>query len=180
MSELCLCNSQRPFANCCGPYLSDWAKKRAPTAEALMRSRYSAFCQSNIDYLLATHHPSARQPNERANLARSIKRTRWVNLLIVSTQKGRSTDLTGTVEFVAAYRAAAHQPVALLANPSLPNSSSPADDLAQLHERSRFIQENNQWFYTAGDILPAYRPKRSEPCWCGSGQKFKHCHSSSS
>lgn len=173
MSEqLCLCNSQRLFANCCGPYLA--GEMPAPTAEALMRSRYSAFCQSNIDYLIATHHPSAQRPDDSVNLAKSIKLTRWVNLLIVSAKKGQVTDKTGVVEFVAAYRSAAARP-ALLANPS--PFTSLETDLEQLHERSRFVRENNHWFYTEGDILPPYRPKRAEPCWCGSGQKFKQCHS---
>lgn len=158
----CMCGSQRRYVDCCGPYLG--REKTAPTAEALMRSRYSAFCQGDIDYLIATHRSVSRNPSDRTDLLKSIKSTRWVNLLIVSTQKGQATDQTGTVEFVAAYR-----PAPWLA-------SAAADPIAQLHERSRFVQTDGRWFYTGGDILPPYQPKRSQPCWCGSGKKFKQCH----
>ncbi len=130
-----------------------------------MRSRYSAFAQGNIDYLIATHHPTSRRSDDRADLIKSIKNTHWVNLLIVSTHKGRAKDQTGTVEFVAAYRSALW-----LA------SVAPLESLSQLHEKSQFVQTDRQWFYIGGDILMPYQPKRSGPCWCGSGKKFKQCH----
>jgi SEC-C motif domain protein len=168
--EPCDCGSQRPLTGCCGPYLAGEAL--APTAEALMRSRYSAFCRGNVDYLIATHR--WQQPaDERSNLSKSVKSTRWINLLIVGTQKGKAKDTTGVVEFVAAYR-----PVRLLTELSLGMTAT--DDLVrdtvQLHERSQFVKEGDRWFYTVGDILPAYKPTRSQPCWCGSGKKFKQCH----
>ncbi|MEO1620692.1 MAG: YchJ family metal-binding protein, partial [Cyanobacteria bacterium J06632_3] len=103
MSDLCFCGSGKAFGRCCGPYLT--AKKSAPTAEALMRSRYSAFCTGNIDYLLATHHHSASNRGDRSSLRQSIKATRWLNLLVVKTQKGQRKDKSGVVEFVAAYQA---------------------------------------------------------------------------
>ena len=130
-----------------------------------MRSRYSAFCQGNIDYLLSTGDPNAAKADERLALTRTIKRTRWLNLLIVKTQKGTSKDKTGIVEFVAAYR-----PVASLLN------LDPTRTLAQLHEKSRFKKVNDCWRYIGGDILPPYRPKPAQPCWCGSRRAFKHCH----
>ncbi|WP_255346468.1 SEC-C metal-binding domain-containing protein [Synechococcus sp. PCC 7335] len=40
------------------------------------------------------------------------------------------------------------------------------------------MREGAQWFYTQGDLLPAYQPKRTQPCWCGSKLKFKQCHGS--
>ena len=163
MSKQCMCGSQRQYANCCGPYLAGEAI--APTAEALMRSRYSAFYQGNIDYLIATHQLDSRPPNERTDLIESVKNTRWVNLLIVSTHQGQAKDQSGTVEFVAAYRPALRLP-----------SPAGAEPVAQLHERSRFIRADCRWFYVGGDILMPYQPKRSQPCWCGSGKKFKHCH----
>lgn len=131
-----------------------------------MRSRYSAFHQGNIDYLIATHRPIHRRPDSRTALIKSVKNTHWVNLLIVSTQKGQAKDKTGTVEFVAAYR-----PALWLAG------AASLENLSQLHERSQFVQTDRQWFYVGGDILMPYQPKRGEPCWCGSGKKFKQCHS---
>ena len=53
---------QKPltFAQCCGPYLDDFAATPAPDAQSLMRSRYSAFVLERADYLLATWHASTR------------------------------------------------------------------------------------------------------------------------
>ncbi|MEM7063728.1 MAG: YchJ family protein [Cyanobacteria bacterium P01_B01_bin.77] len=151
--NLCLCGSQRPYSSCCKPYLT--AVSMAPTAEALMRSRYVAYCQGNVKYLVATRHPSTRKFDDRINLIKSVKTTVWEALTIVSTRQGRQNDTSGYVEFVAVH-------------------SQP--DWGQLHERSKFIKENGCWFYVDGELLPPVWPKRNQPCWCGSGKKFKHCH----
>ncbi|MGD1898394.1 MAG: YchJ family protein [Phormidesmis sp.] len=179
LSNRCLCGSQKPFSRCCGPHL---VALSAPTAEALMRSRYSAFCQGNVDYLIATHHPSMRSDDEPKSLAASVRHTAWKNLLVIKTQKGQKKDKTGVVEFVAAYQQAANpsSPVNSAILNSSANSSglvtAPKAKLQQLHERSRFVREKGQWFYLDGDILPPFEPKRSQPCWCGSGKPFKRCH----
>ncbi|MEM8637669.1 MAG: YchJ family metal-binding protein [Cyanobacteria bacterium P01_G01_bin.54] len=55
------------LSHCCGPYLQ--GQRPAPTAEQLMRSRYSAYCTKNIDYLVSTHHPDYRQPHSRRQIA---------------------------------------------------------------------------------------------------------------
>ena len=149
----CPCGQLQPAVTCCQPYLQGQAQ--APTAEALMRSRYTAYCQGNVDYLIATHHPSQRKLNDRTTLAQSIQQTHWDGLAILDTQQGQPTDRKGIVEFVAAYRT----PVP-----------------GQLHERSHFVKENGRWFYLKGEMLPPLTPKRNQPCWCGSGNKFKHCH----
>ena len=120
-----------------------------------MRSRYTAYCQENVDYLIATHHPSKRKFDERIQLLNNFKTTTWVKLTVVNVSQGKPTDEVGYVEFVAVYR---------------------ANELSQLHERSKFIRESGQWFYLSGDILPPLLPKRNEPCWCGSGRKYKQCH----
>ena len=52
----CPCDSGRPFAACCEPYVS--GRTPAPTAEALMRSRYTAYTLQDADYLLRTSHPA--------------------------------------------------------------------------------------------------------------------------
>lgn len=162
-SALCPCGSKKTLANCCGLYLSGSAI--APTAEALMRSRYTAFHQGHIDYLIATH----KTPDSQVSLAQSIKRTRWLNLRIVNTKKGKAKDKTGIVEFVAAY-----QPAGSIL------SAQPVGEVMQMHERSHFIKSSgksgDRWLYTTGEMLPPYQPKRTEPCWCGSHKKFKHCH----
>lgn len=121
-----------------------------------MRSRYTAYCQGDIDYLVATHHPLKRGVRDRATLSKSVKNTTWLGLTILHTALGTANDSEGVVEFVALYR-----------------EGSVAK---QLHERSRFKQHRGRWFYLDGDHLPPLHPKRSDPCWCGSGKKFKQCH----
>jgi SEC-C motif-containing protein len=50
----CPCGSGRSYAECCEPYIT--GKEKAPTAEALMRSRYSAYVEHEIDYIINTCH----------------------------------------------------------------------------------------------------------------------------
>ena len=153
MSQLlCPCGSKKAEQYCCGMYLA--GKKQPETAEKLMRSRYTAFCQGDVDYLASTLHPDKKQ-SDRTELIKSIDRTQWLGLTIIDTQAGKKNDATGIVEFEAIYR---------------------VNEPGQLHERSRFVKTNGRWFYVDGDILPGTVPKPKEPCWCGSGKKYKQCH----
>lgn len=102
----------------------------ADTAETLMRSRYSAYVFAREDYLLSTWHSSTRPA--ALNLA-DEPATKWLGLKVVQTQKGRSSDSEGRVEFVARYKV---------------NGKA-----YKLHEVSRFIKEAGQWFYVSGEIL---------------------------
>ncbi|MGV2831009.1 YchJ family protein [Myxosarcina sp. GI1(2024)] len=151
--KVCPCGSNLQYPNCCQIYLS--GKATAPTAERLMRSRYTAFYKSNIEYLIATLHPSKRKFDDRLKLSHSAKNTTWLNLKIIDTSQGQPAAEIGFVEFVAVY---------LVREPQ------------QLHERSRFIKEGDLWLYLDGVLLPPIIPKRNEPCWCGSGKKYKKCH----
>jgi SEC-C motif-containing protein len=120
-----------------------------------MRSRYTAYSRGQIDYLMATHHPAHRTPNQRQVLLKSLGATSWEKLTILATDQGQAQDREGTVEFVAYY--------------STPNSG-------QLHERSRFVKLKERWFYLDGVQLSPLWPTRNQPCWCGSGKKYKACH----
>ncbi len=153
MKEICPCGSKKQYQYCCGKYLL--GKATAETAEKLMRSRYTAFCQGNIDYLIATLHPDKRTEKDRTELAKTINNTQWISLTIINTNKGKKTDSIGYVEFEAVYK---------------------SNEPGQLHEHSKFIKHNGKWFYLEGDILPGTIPKRNALCWCGSGEKYKNCH----
>jgi SEC-C motif-containing protein len=120
-----------------------------------MRSRYTAYAQGHIGYLMATHHPAKRTMGDRQALQQSIQRTTWLGLTVLKTEQGQSNDDTGVVEFVARYA---------------------SETTGQMHERSRFQKLKGRWFYVDGDLLPPIEPKRNDPCWCGSGKKFKQCH----
>ncbi|MEN6587495.1 MAG: YchJ family metal-binding protein [Sulfuricella sp.] len=145
---LCPCGSGLPFESCCGPYLA--GKSSPPTAETLMRSRYSAFVRHDWDYL---NHTQREPDNEPATAD-----IEWLGLEVWEVRAGGVNDAEGTVEFVAHYT---HQ-----GRPSA------------LHEISRFSKHDEKWFYVGGEFPRAARPAkvgRNEPCPCGSGKKFKKC-----
>ena len=111
-----------PFSACCGPYLND--NLPAPDAEALMRSRYSAFVLERADYLLATWHASTRPAT--LDFAPGAK---WLGL---DVRSHRVLDADhAEVEFVARCREAGRA--------------------TRLHERSRFVREAGRWFYVDGE-----------------------------
>jgi SEC-C motif domain protein len=158
MSDLCPCGSGAPEAACCGPFL---AGAPAPTALALMRSRYTAYVRGAIDYLVATHDEATRGTIDREGVSRWSRETQWLGLEIVATERGGAEDDTGIVEFVA--------------------SGATRGTPFRQHERSRFRRAGDRWVYVDGKVLaePARRaatPGRNEPCPCGSGMKYKRCH----
>ncbi|MBO9533632.1 MAG: SEC-C domain-containing protein [Solirubrobacteraceae bacterium] len=122
----CPCGSGEPYADCCGALHRGRAggDPTAPTAERLMRSRYSAFAVGDAAYLLATWHPSTRPPS--IDLDPEVD---WRQLQVVDTVDGEEDDDTGIVEFVATYRVA------------------PTGQFGQQRERSAFRRLRGQWHY---------------------------------
>lgn len=122
-----------------------------------MRSRFSAYCLDNAEYLLATWDEASHP----AQLDFSGDIQQWLKLEIIARQQGGIADLEGTVEFNAYFIEAGRQFVS--------------------HELSRFCKKQNRWFYCDGvvDITPiAGKPAKigaNTPCPCGSGKKFKRC-----
>ncbi|MEU8298663.1 YchJ family protein [Micromonospora sp. NPDC048909] len=116
----CPCGTGRPYGECCGPLHRGEAD--APTAEALMRSRFSAFAVGDAGYLLRSWHESTRPARLDLDPAR-----RWTRLEIVDTARGGLFDGTGTVEFRAHYREGGR-----------PGTQT---------ERSRFVRADGRWVY---------------------------------
>lgn len=123
----CPCGTGETLRQCCGPFLSGTATPS--TAEALMRSRYTAFVLDDSEYVAASWH-SATRPTQ----AIAPSGITWRRLRIRQTQDGGPDDATGVVEFVAHFR-----------------SADGTRDF--LHERSRFARENGNWVYVEGDIF---------------------------
>lgn len=121
----CPCGLGEPYARCCQP-LHDGAA--APTAERLMRSRYSAFAQGRQAYLLESWHASTR-PAE-LQLDESL---RWIRLIIDEIEAGGPFDTEGYVTFTAIARNAAGR--------------------IEQRERSRFVREAGRWSYIDGVVL---------------------------
>ncbi|MGW0868673.1 YchJ family protein [Streptomyces sp. NPDC002611] len=119
----CTCGRPGTYDDCCGRYHAGAAA--APTAEALMRSRYSAFVKGDAGYLLRTWHPRTRPG--RLDLDPGM---RWTGLEILDTSDGSAFHTTGTVTFRASYRG------------------------GSLHEQSRFERVDGAWVYVDGEILP--------------------------
>lgn len=98
----CPCCSGLLFSRCCEPYLR---RKRLPeTAEALMRSRYTAFATGEVLYLVETRHPQFRSATEEADIRRWIAAvTSWDSLEIIMTDQGQKKDTKGVVVFRVSY-----------------------------------------------------------------------------
>ena len=145
----CPCGSGEPFESCCGPLLGG---EPAPTAERLMRSRYTAYTRGDAGYLSATWAPETRP--KALDLADGPE---WLGLAILRAAGGAG-DEAGTVEFRARYRAGGREEV--------------------LHETSRFRRDQGRWVYVDGQLHDPPAPTRvgrNALCPCGSGRKYKRC-----
>ncbi len=158
MIQTCFCGSGKGFENCCRPFLN--AEEKIDTAEKLMRSRYSAYCTQNIDYLLATTHQSTR-PVDGRDIKAWAESSSFLKLDVIAVTKGGTRHKSGQVEFMAYYTDGKGQK-------------------STHHECSNFLKENGVWFYVDGEVSPKMvleqnKTHRNDPCPCGSGKKFKKC-----
>jgi len=154
----CPCGSGKSLDDCCGPLLAGAA---APTAEALMRSRYTAYALGNVDYVAATHAPEAAEDFDRAGAEDMARKVRWKGLRIEATEAGGPDDETGSVTFAARFSMGGGE---------------------QFHrEISTFRKIDGRWFYVDGEVNPPVAQRhvqkigRNDPCPCGSGKKYKKC-----
>lgn len=109
-----------PYDACCGRYISGDAN--APTAEALMRSRYTAYVIGDGDYIATTWAEETR-PSDL-----NVEGEGFQRLVILEVTGGGLFDSSGEVEFQAHY----------------PGSV--------LRERSQFVRRGGTWVYVEGTI----------------------------
>ena len=122
-SKKCFCDTGLLFADCCGLYLEK--NQKAPTALALMRSRYSAYATHNADYLLETTYVSERQYYSKAEILKWATSNKWRQLEIIFYTENK-------VEFNAYFFDENQKP--------------------QIHhEFSTFKFEEGRWFYVDGN-----------------------------
>jgi SEC-C motif domain protein len=157
---MCPCGSGKSYAECCEPLIG--GERTAQSAEALMRSRYSAYVNHDIDYVYDTLHPKKRHGFNRKESEQWASRSEWVSLEVLRTENGGPQDRSGVVEFIARYRQ--------------------KDKPFQHHEVAEFVKEDERWYFwdgTTPKIEQSVRrgPKigRNDPCVCGSGKKYKKC-----
>lgn len=114
----CPCNSNIPYTECCALYIEQ--NKTAPSAEALMRSRYTAYTQGNISYIAKTMRGKPLKGFNKKQAEVWAKSAKWLGLEVLNTSEY-------TVEFIARY--------------------IDEDGEQKLHENSAFKCSKGKWFY---------------------------------
>ncbi|WP_027182820.1 YchJ family protein [Desulfovibrio inopinatus] len=164
MTESCPCGSGAEFASCCGPLLA--GETTGTTAEAVMRSRYSAFVKSNLEHLVRTVDLPLRKEMAEEDIDEWNKGVVWKGLTVLKTKAGGPGDASGIVEFVVRFE---------------------KDGEAKgIHEKARFKKRQGVWLYVDGTTkyldestptapVSSVKVGRNDPCPCGSGKKYKKC-----
>lgn len=121
----CPCGSGKPLISCCGPYLE--GKEDPPTPEALMRSRYTAYTQGNLDYIEKTMKGEALERFNRSASEKKPQEMEWLKLDVLFSEEEEDI---GTVQFIATFRMAGEEHF--------------------MHEISSFQKVDGKWYYTKG------------------------------
>jgi SEC-C motif-containing protein len=129
IKNMCPCGSEKPYEACCEIYHKH---HNAPTCEALMRSRYSAFVFGRVDYLFETTHPSHRSKTLKEEIAFTCKGLAWTGLSVLETWQGGLSDKVGKVSFRATFVQEGREGVNV--------------------EHSRFKRFGKAWMYVDGKV----------------------------
>lgn len=126
----CPCNIEKKYSDCCQKAHQNIGS--VSSAEALMRSRYSAFVLANIEYLQKSHYSKTRpSKKEKRNIEKWTKSVKWLKLEVLNTAKGATNENVGTVEFKAFF---------------MENGT-----VNVIHENSKFTLENYHWVYVGAN-----------------------------
>lgn len=168
---LCPCGRQKKYLECCSVLLS--GETSATTPEALMRSRYTAFSQKNVDYLFSTLTPELQAQNSREELlAFADAVDSWTKLEILNSSVVSSYTTEANVEFAAYFIHDGKE--------------------QRIHENSHFVKQDGKWLYAGHShqcsshhhhhhqhhhepSVTAVKIGRNDLCHCGSGKKYKKC-----
>lgn len=156
----CACGHSRPYPDCCGRFIEGSEAPKTP--EELMRSRYTAFTQGNVPYVMKTMTDTALDDFDPVDFKRWINTVKWTGLTVVEAPPVSEEDFFGSVEFVAGYERS-------------------DGETFEIHEKSDFEKIGEEWYYVSGEtpkIEPHIREVhvgRNDPCLCGSGKKYKKC-----
>jgi SEC-C motif-containing protein len=150
MTQACPCGSGRGLSECCGGF---HAGEPAPTAETLMRSRYSAYVLGRIDYLIATTLPAQQAGVNRSAIEEWSLQSKWLGLDVLDSEPATQPFGHAKVSFSVRWE--------------------DAEGRHEHRECSVFVRRCGRWFFIdPGVPLTA---GRNDPCPCGSGGKFKKC-----
>ena len=153
----CPCGSGKKYSECCEPIIK--GTEKAPTAEALMRARYSAYVAHEIDFIIN----SCEEGEGIADIDKEAteewsRQSKWQGLKILRTEEKGDE---GVVEFIADYTL--------------------NQMIEHHHEIAGFKKFNGEWKNVAGNIITETVKRdgekigRNDPCPCGSGKKYKKC-----
>ena len=146
---LCPCQSGKSYTDCCQPF--HLHQMIPDSAEKQMRSRYTAYTQVNIPYIVETTVPAQQPLLDQQAMQLWGDETDWARLKIISHQPFVSK-IHSWVEFKAFFNI--------------------ENGIDAHHERSLFVLISGRWYFV-DPTVPL--PSQKQPCVCGSGKKFKHC-----
>ncbi|WP_417660692.1 YchJ family protein [Pseudomonas sp.] len=150
MDSSCPCGSSNLLSECCARYHSGTP---APSAETLMRSRYSAYALGLIDYLLETTLPAQQHLLDREAISAWSLQSTWLGLEVENAEVLGGKPEHAFVTFTARWHDASGE--------------------HSHRERSAFVQSNGHWYFI--DPTVPMKIGRNDSCPCSSGQKFKKC-----
>jgi SEC-C motif-containing protein len=157
----CPCGSGRALTDCCDPIIA--GRAAAPTAESLMRARYTSYATGRIDFIERTHAPESRGDFDRKASEKWAKESQWKGLTVVAVKDGGAADAEGVVHFVARFATGGQD--------------------YEHREIASFRKEKGSWVFVDGKspkpetfVKSGPEVGRNDPCSCGSGKKFKKCH----
>ncbi len=156
----CPCGSGSDYEVCCAPFIKRTALPA--TAEALMRSRYSAYTTGDVDYIFFSSGAAVQKEFDEESTRQWADSAEWHGMEVVEALDGDAGSAAGTVEFIAHYTINGR--------------------LCDHRELAEFERIDGIWKFIDGKVFgpdPIRRsdPKvgRNDPCPCGSKKKFKKC-----
>lgn len=152
MSEMiCPCgHNKKIYTECCQSLHQGTDVAMSP--EQLMRSRYSAFVQQEIDYIVKTTAIGQQPQLDVCALRDWSCTTQWHHLEVLQHDLARDKR-HAFVEFKAYFMQ--------------------GTQLQSHHEKSAFVYVGQQWYFLDPTVDTYYTMK--QPCICGSDKKFKAC-----
>ena len=160
----CPCGSKLAYFDCCGLYIEK--QHNAPTPEALMRSRYTAYTRANLSYIRESMCGKALDGYNEHDSETWAKEVTWIGLKVINTFLELAQETIGFVEFTATFEEKGQRKI--------------------IHEKSKFHFIEGKWYYVDGQ-KPLQQAKstqkltpRNSPCPCGSKKKYKNCHARTS
>lgn len=157
--SICPCCSGKNFADCCKDIIA--GNKIAQTPLELMRSRYTAHVCKDMPHIVRTMRNKALKLFDPDKTKQEwFEQCEWTKLEIIDAPEINKHSKDGIVEFKAYYNFQGSEHI--------------------LHERSKFMKLDNQWYYIAGQkknpvIEASNKVGRNDDCICGSGKKYKKC-----